>query len=828
MTTNVSGRSRGQSIHNLVLTSLAVVALLGAAVGPASAQTTSTWTGGAGNWAPCPQDTGNALWDTCSTDYYPGKGSNNDNAIVQGGPVTLGPGNGITIANLSIAAGDSVIVTPGYLDFTGSSIVNNGSLVIGAGNGVFIQAPANITLSGSGSVSITDPNTRFWGGNGTGATLINQQTIQGIGGLGVEGLAIVNQGTISASGGTLEVYPTTMTNTGTIQAQSGATLDLVGGTAYSNSGGTIQALDKGTVLLQTNISGGTITTAGSGNFTLAPPGAGAGLISLTNGGTFNVPSGAGLNWTGTIKNTGTFNLQGSISTNGTVTLQGSGTVVMTGGEFEGINANPLINQQLIHGAGRFYEVPLTNQATIQADNTSAFLYIDGSSTTNTATLQATGGGTLQLDTVVNNSGGTVEAQNGSTVIFTNNFNGSINGGTLTTAGTGTIQSQNGVLDGTVNIPTNAGTLDVSGGFALFLQGTINNTGTIAVTGNSCVELNQASTLTGSGVLTMGPNACIFGSGLAFTNQSTIEGAGTIGDSNPMPITNTGTIIANQPSTLFISPNATGFTNTGTLIVNTGSTLDLTGLLTNLVKGTLSKGIYSVAGTLDIQSKITTNASNITLLGSGAQIFDAFDGVNALAGLTQNTGTLTLQNGAALATITNVSNKGTLTVGTGSSFAVGGSFTQSAKTTSVDGTLTAPTALTVKKGTLQGQGTLAAAVTSSGTVIAGDSTTKPGVLTINGAYTQNSLGILDVAINGTQVGTQYSQVAVSNGVSLNGTLNLKRLKKFVPAVGTNFTILTASVVTGQFSTVKGTSINSNEHFQVNYNSGSVTLTVASGP
>jgi hypothetical protein len=646
------------------------------------------------------------------------------------------------------------------------------------------------------------------------------------------GVAITNQGTISASGGTLNIQPSAagLTNTGLIQALSGSTMFLLSGVplTYNNTGGTIKALDNSTIWVEANISGGTITTAGSGNFTLSPPGAGAGLQSLTNAGTFNVPSGAGLNWTGVINNTGIFNLNGSISTNGTVTLQGSGAVLMNNGAFDGINANPLINQQLIHGAGKFYQVPLTNQATIQADNTSAFLYIDGSSTTNTATLQATGGGTLQLDTVVNNSGGTIEAQNGSTVIFTNNFNGSINGGTLTTVGTGTIQSQNGVLNGTVNIPTNAGTLDVSGGFALFLQGTINNTGTIAVTGNSCVELNQASTLTGSGVLTMGPNACIFGSGLAFTNQSTIEGAGTIGDSNPMPITNTGTIIANQPSTLFITPNATGFTNTGTLIVNTGSTLDITGLLTNLVKGTLSKGTYSVAGVLDIQSKITTNASNITLSGSGAQIFDAFDGVNALAGLIQNTGTLILQNGQALATTTNVTNKGTISVGTGSSFTTGGNYTQAAKTTTVDGTLSAPTGLTVKKGTLQGQGTLVAAVASSGTVIAGDSSTKSGVLTVNGSYTQNPTGVLDVAINGTQVGTQYSQVAVSNGVSLNGTLNLKRLKKFIPVVGATFTILTGSAITSQFVTVNGLSINSNEHFQIAYNPTNVTLTVFSGP
>jgi hypothetical protein len=161
------------------------------------------------------------------------------------------------------------------------------------------------------------------------------------------------------------------------------------------------------------------------------------------------------------------------------------------------------------------------------------LALSGGLTTNTATLQAAAGGTLELNTVVDNSGGTIEALNGSTVILTNNFNGSVNGGTLTTSGTGTIQSQNGVLDGTVNVPTNAGALDVNN-FDLFIQGTIHNTGTIALTGNSCLIMTKPSTLTGSGAVMMASTACIFGAGMSFINQSTIEGAGNIGDSNPMP------------------------------------------------------------------------------------------------------------------------------------------------------------------------------------------------------------------------------------------------------------------------------------------------------
>ena len=789
---------------------------------PAFAQITSTWTGGSGNWSPCPNQSGNALWDTCagSQGTFP---DGNYNAVIMGGPVTA---TGASVVNLTIGTGD-VLNLPGttYVDITGPSVVNNGSIILTSGNGMQWEGNIASTLSGTGSVQMKSSAVRFWGGNGT-PTLTVQQPIIGQG--AILGLNLNNQSTITASGGNLSIQPAAggLNNTGTIQAQSGTTLDLIGAAPFNNTGGTISALNGSTILLQANITGGTITTAGTGNYTLAPPGSGAGLINLTNAGTFNVTSGSGLEWTGTITNNGIFNLDGQIFTNATVTLKGRGTILMNNGQFNGLNANGLINQQLIHGSGSFFEMTITNQATINADNASAMLSINGtstSSTTNTATLEASGGGTLQLAAPTNNTGGTIEALNGSTVILSSGFIGS--GGTLSTSGTGTIQGEGGQLDGTVNIPTNTGVLEI-GASGLTTKGTVANNGTISIN-SGCMIMNAPTTLTGTGTLTMSTTGCIFGAGLAFTNASTIEGAGTVGDSNPMPITNTGTILANSPgNTLFITPNTTGFTNTGLLAVNAGSTLDITGPFNNLKKGVLSGGTYAVAGVLDIQNSIVTASAPITLTGPSAQIFDAFHGVNALSSLTTNAGkgVLTLQTGQSLTTAGNFANKAKLIVSTGSSFKVGGSFTQPAGLTTVDGTLTAPSSLTLTKGTIQGQGTIAAAVTSNAVVIAGDATTTPGKLTITGSYTQNATGSLDVDITGTTVGTQYSQLAVSNGASLNGILNIKRKAGFVPAIGTSFTILTASAVSGKFATVNGAAINSAEHFVVNYSGNAVTLTV----
>lgn len=145
---------------------------------------------------------------------------------------------------------------------------------------------------------------------------------------------------------------------------------------------------------------------------------------------------------------------------------------------------------------------------------------------------------------------------------------------------------------------------------------------------------------------------------------------------------------------------------------------------------------------------------------------------------------------------------------------------------MDGTLTAPSGSTVQAGSVFGKGTIASSVTSSGSVTAGDSVKKAGQLSPS-TYTQNSHGSLNIQIGGLTEGTEYSQLAVANGASLNGTLNINLINGFVPAVGNTFTILTGTAISGTFSTVKGTVIDSGEHFTVTYNSTNVTLTVESG-
>jgi hypothetical protein len=761
----------------------------------------------------------------------------------------------LSVLNLTIGSGGALTMNGGYLHITQNSLSNDGSITVSNAATLFTDSPATITFSGTGTIDLQTSDASIAGTGSPNATLVNQTLIQGQGNIGV-GESITNEKTINATGGTLTVEPsaTSNINTGIMEASSGATLFIVYGVPgnLTNTGGTIEALNGGTVVLEgPTIIGGTLTTTGSGVLETGDP-VGPVLDNLTQAGDFLDLGSLGLQ--GTVTNTGTINMESAqLFVDGNVTLTGTGTVIMggTGSQTNSItttqSGSVLTSKQTIQGAGSIGTTGLTvtNESVINAASTTNPLNLTGDPLNNTATLEASGGGTLAIFNTINNVGGIIQALTGSTVLLEGNAN--INGGTLATSGTGTIQSYGGaILDGKTNKVTNTGAITLSSSEKLYLEGTINNTGAITLNG-SCLGLEGATTLTGSGKVTMNSNACFlaFSPSYTLTNQSTIQGTGSIGDSNQMQIINSGSIIANQPSTLYIYATSAGFTNNGKLIVNTGSTLDIPNYFTNLSGGTLTGGTYQVTGTLQIPADITTNAGNITLTGTSSKILDP-SSLNALAGFTTNAakGNFTLAGNQILTTSGSFSNAGTLLVSKGGTFTVGksGNYTQTGGKTTVDGTLTtsstagfaagslflvASGSININGGSVFGNGgNLAANVSSSGTITPADSSTATGSLTVTGTYTQGSKGVLDINLAGT---SQFSQLKVTGKATLAGTLNIALLRGFVPPVNSTFKVLTcSSSLAGTFSTVNGTSINRTEHFRVQYNSNNVTLEVVSGP
>ena len=93
--------------------------------------------------------------------------------------------------------------------------------------------------------------------------------------------------------------------------------------------------------------------------------------------------------------------------------------------------------------------------------------------------------------------------------------------------------------------------------------------------------------------------------------------------------------------------------------------------------------------------------------------------------------------------------------------------------------------------------------SNGAVVSPGS--SPGVLTINGTYTQLPGGTLRVEIGGATPGTGYDQLKVTQGATLGGTLQISRINSFQPTPGQSFAVVVdlAIPVVGTFAAVAGT-------------------------
>ncbi|MBK8269937.1 MAG: hypothetical protein IPK83_17235 [Planctomycetes bacterium] len=82
----------------------------------------------------------------------------------------------------------------------------------------------------------------------------------------------------------------------------------------------------------------------------------------------------------------------------------------------------------------------------------------------------------------------------------------------------------------------------------------------------------------------------------------------------------------------------------------------------------------------------------------------------------------------------------------------------------------------------------------------------------------------VEIGGATVGSGYDRLTVAGIATLNGTLDVSLIGGFEPQVGQTFVILTCSLRSGEFNQVMGMDAGAGKAFQVQYNSGNVTLAV----
>jgi autotransporter-associated beta strand protein len=108
------------------------------------------------------------------------------------------------------------------------------------------------------------------------------------------------------------------------------------------------------------------------------------------------------------------------------------------------------------------------------------------------------------------------------------------------------------------------------------------------------------------------------------------------------------------------------------------------------------------------------------------------------------------------------------------------------------------------------------VINSGLVAPGFS---PGIIKIDGDYTQENDGVLEIEVGGLAPGTQHDQLQVTASASLGGRLEVPIIDNFVPQAGNELTFLTAQEVFGRFNSLFSpnlASINPNVAMRVIYN------------
>jgi hypothetical protein len=443
------------------------------------------------------------------------------------------------------------------------TINNTGTIgILSKGNAVGLNIPGGetFTLTGTGNLTMGDGTANAYNNQDyiSGATLVNQQLIQGTG--GIENLTgFTNSGTINANiptgANNLQLVlgrAGASTNTGTIEASNGGVL-VIGSTTINNVGGTIAASGTGSNVslvgsLGTSgltITGGTLDGSGGGVIY----GQGGSLLdgttsTVNNGGT-TIINNQDLQAQGTLNNSGTIQILAPTNDNGQTFLQipngenltvtGKGSIIMGDGTDNSYNNNAEIgnnlgtngtfaNRTTIEGTGG---IVLTNEvindgtilANVPTGTSGLMLLVDRvANIQNNGTIHATkrgvfyiGGGSCcgnpftNEGTIIADANSTVNLQNANP--FGNLANGVLTGGTYNVTGT---------LEIPGNITTNDAKITLNGKASQILNPSTNAlAGFVTNAPKGSFNLKGSQSFTSVGTFT-NQGAIVVGKGSIFT------------------------------------------------------------------------------------------------------------------------------------------------------------------------------------------------------------------------------------------------------------------------------------------------------------------------
>jgi hypothetical protein len=538
--------------------------------------------------------------------------------------------------------------------------------------------------------------------------------------------------------------------------------------------------------------------------TVAPSSFSCGANSITNSGTLSIAASTTLTDNATFSQTG-----GTTAVSGS--MNAGGPFSISGGTFTG-NVPVLRNPNTLTPSG--------GSGTFKVHGPGAVLGSDvGSGITIVVEANATEDATLTTSAGAKTNAGTIQVTSTDA-----GHNGELNAaGSGGLTNTGTIQTLSSALS------------------TQFMGGTIDNQGTMTLDGGAdgfCCSSGSLH-LTNSSNITVGSGKT-FALGAIFSQTAgTTTVSGSMTGVGPFSITG-GALAGNAP--VLTNPNTlTASGGTGTIKVHGTGTLAQANIGAGITLVVEASGAdaalngpaasFTDAGTVQLTATTSNNASfdggGGTMTNSGTiETLPGSGGTRTLFEKIANSGTITIgaNTGGGCCSSGNLqlANSGAITVASGKAFTLGGIFSQSAGTTTVDGTLTAPSgSFPISGGTVRGGGTLVGNVTNTGGTFAPGA--SPGTLTVTGDYTQGAGGTLAADVAGTTAGTGYDRLSVSGNVSLDGTLAIATGAGFTPPSGQTYQVVTAGGTrTGTFSTVTGTDAGGGAHYAVQYNPANVTL------
>ncbi len=716
--------------------------------------------------------------------------------LINDGTANLSGAGSLAFVNGAVFDNNGTFTATGGLSYAigpgGGTFRNDGSFTrIGTGstttfgtvftnNGTVSLVSGTLNLAGGG----TSTAAAFTVGNGSNLAFGNNYTVDGASSISGDGSVQFAAGTVTVNGSYAITGETTVSNTTNFNTPTTfPTLNLSG--IVGGSGNLLITSALNWTANGTMTGAGTTTVAATATLTMTANNTLLDARTLINDGTANL-SGAG---------SMAFVNGAVFDNNGTFTTTGSfGYAIGPGG---GTFRNDGSFTRTGTGSTTAFGTAFTNNGTVSVAS---------------GTLNLAGGGT--------STAAAFTISSGSNLLFNNNYTldgaSSISGdgsvqfaaGTVTVNGSYAITGETTVSNTTnFNTPTTFPTLNLSGivggsGNLLITSalnwtanGTMTGAGTTTVAATATLTMTANNTLLDARTLVNDGTAALSGAGsLGFVNGAVFDNNGAFTTTGGFAYSNGpgGGAFINDGSFTRIGSGSTtafgaAFTNNGTVEVQSG-TQTFTGTVTNFSGGTLTGGSWIVhsGATLNTPAAIATNRANVVLDGANSN-FPQFDNI----AVNDTAGIFTIQNGRNFTTAAGFTNAGSVTVEAGSTLATaagtdytqtGGSTTLTAATSKLDPGATAD----IQAGSLRGAGVVLGDVRNAGAV---DPGTSPGMLTIDGDYTQT--GALNIEIGGLAPGTQFDQLAATGDINLGGALNVSLAGGFVPLTGNSFRIVNAT-------------------------------------